>query len=573
MDAMAKTSVLAQEPAFPKPRIFMITDILNEPDDEMSMVRLLLYSNHFDVRGLCASTSISLKSETHPEAIERIIKAYGKVVDNLNTHVGPNCQFPDPDKLLALVYGRQFLQEPLSSGAERLVQSLAESEKPLYVGLWGGANTVAQALHHIAETKPEAEAEQLRSRLRVYSISDQDDAGLWVRQRWPGVVYIVSVHGFGEFLAATWVGINTDDNGMSDTTKIQDGWLTPNIRLGPLGAQYPPIRFGMEGDSPSFMWLIQNGLSEPERPDWGGWGGRYNCITWSRDLSSEFGVSPDTVMTADGKPYRSVGATVWRWRDASQDDFAARMQWTLHSDLSAAAHPPIVDVNGSAGSGALCLELPPRDGAVTLESNVAPNLEKRFGMGMKGMRGFDYFHLKYNMHKNVTRIYEQANQNVIRRSKKLPPTFKKLEGILGTNSHVDKGRWVHPGFEWIDILFTDKGMTVVYDNTTRTNKEAIVVRIQRLAEFEKSTKESGLSAEQKKTGEEDRRWFHENFDQVKVVPTPKGALFFSANTTFRSILYNSVSRLARAYDELPPKQGMWDNGDRYGGLFGIEGFR
>lgn len=103
MTTANSTSAMAAEPASYKPRTFMISDILNEPDDEMSLVRFLLYSNQFDVRGLCASTSISLQNETHPEAMERIIRAYGRVIDNLNCHVGPNCQFPSADKLLALV--------------------------------------------------------------------------------------------------------------------------------------------------------------------------------------------------------------------------------------------------------------------------------------------------------------------------------------------------------------------------------------------------------------------------------------------------------------------------------------
>ena len=31
----------------------------------------------------------------------------------------------------------------------------------------------------------------------------------------------------------------------------------------------------MEGDTPSFFRLIPNGLNQPEHPDYGGWGGRY----------------------------------------------------------------------------------------------------------------------------------------------------------------------------------------------------------------------------------------------------------------------------------------------------------
>ena len=40
-----------------KPRVIILSDIGNEPDDQMSLVRLLLYSNELDIEGLLASTS------------------------------------------------------------------------------------------------------------------------------------------------------------------------------------------------------------------------------------------------------------------------------------------------------------------------------------------------------------------------------------------------------------------------------------------------------------------------------------------------------------------------------------
>src|SRR5271168_3442697 len=40
-----------------KPRVVVISDIGNEPDDQMSFVRLLLYSNEFDIEALVAATS------------------------------------------------------------------------------------------------------------------------------------------------------------------------------------------------------------------------------------------------------------------------------------------------------------------------------------------------------------------------------------------------------------------------------------------------------------------------------------------------------------------------------------
>lgn len=38
-----------------KPRVFVLTDIENEPDDAISLVRFLTYANHWDVEGLVAT--------------------------------------------------------------------------------------------------------------------------------------------------------------------------------------------------------------------------------------------------------------------------------------------------------------------------------------------------------------------------------------------------------------------------------------------------------------------------------------------------------------------------------------
>lgn len=80
-----------------------MSDILNEPDDSMSLVRYLLYANEFDTRGLCATTSWWLQNETHPEEMERIINAYGEVVDNLNSHVNPANAYQPAEELLKLI--------------------------------------------------------------------------------------------------------------------------------------------------------------------------------------------------------------------------------------------------------------------------------------------------------------------------------------------------------------------------------------------------------------------------------------------------------------------------------------
>ena len=86
-----------------KPRVFIISDISNEPDDAESLVRYLLYSNQFQTKGLVACTSTWMKNRVCPQDMEKIVRAYAKVVDNLNAHVHPDCPFPTAEYLLGLI--------------------------------------------------------------------------------------------------------------------------------------------------------------------------------------------------------------------------------------------------------------------------------------------------------------------------------------------------------------------------------------------------------------------------------------------------------------------------------------
>jgi Cellulose-binding Sde182, nucleoside hydrolase-like domain len=61
-----------------------------------------------------------------------------------------------------------------------------------------------------------------------------------------------------------------NEAGGPDATIINQAWLDKNIRRkGPLGARYPEIIYGMEGDTPSFLNLISNGLASDRNPGWG----------------------------------------------------------------------------------------------------------------------------------------------------------------------------------------------------------------------------------------------------------------------------------------------------------------
>lgn len=135
------------------------------------------------------------------------------------------------------------------------------------------------AIH--AEGFPSAAA--LRETVKIYTISDQDDAGRWIRDTFPELFYIVSPSSqdWQEYYRATWTGISRDRlfkiGPLHHFDLVTEPWLDANVRKGhgPLGARYPRIAALMEGDTPSFLNLIANGLGGDRSPAWGGWGGRY----------------------------------------------------------------------------------------------------------------------------------------------------------------------------------------------------------------------------------------------------------------------------------------------------------
>lgn len=356
-----------------KPRVVVISDIGNEPDDQMSFVRFLLYSNEFDIEAMIATTSTWQKTKTHAETMHELIAAYGQVRPNLLLHAKG---WPEANDLDAHVftgqtaYGMSAVGTGKSSeGSKAIVKALERDDpRPLWICIWGGANTLAQALEDLTASHTAPENSKLIARLRVYSISDQDDAGPMIRKQYPELFYIVSpsTPTSGEYASATWTGISGDryyrNGDGADSATVTNEWLETNIRSkGSLGKKYPKFMFIMEGDTPSFLGLIDNGLNAYRRPDWGGWGGRYvfrqtygeTHPIWTQG-GDEFARvdSRDTVTGIDGKEHTSDQATIWRWREAFQNDFAARMTWTV-ADFAHANHNPVVVVNGKGGSAQL----------------------------------------------------------------------------------------------------------------------------------------------------------------------------------------------------------------------------
>ena len=195
----------------------------------------------------------------------------------------------------------------------------------------------------------------------------------WLRREFPALRYVAtpSTQDGEEYYFATWTGISGDrfyrNAPGADFTTFSDEWVNANVRAkGPLGQLYPYPCCIHEGDTPSFLGLIDNGLASAMSPAFGGWGGRYvwrqpsgeTRPFWTQGGDSYPGndSSRDTVVV-DGTSYTSDQATIWRWRTAFQNDFAARMDWTIR-EPRAANHNPIVVLNGTAGGEPLVLDVP-----------------------------------------------------------------------------------------------------------------------------------------------------------------------------------------------------------------------
>ncbi len=341
------------------PRVLVLTDIgpKPDPDDAESLVRLLLYSNELDIEGLVASTAAMRWHGVHPDYILRTLEAYEKVHSNLLTH---DPSYPMADHLREMVKRgnpksglRAVGIDQDSEGSDWLIARVdANDPRPLWVLAWGGTNVLAQALTKVSRDREAGEVEKFVANLRVFAVSDQDDTGPWLRQNFPELFLIASPGGYTETppLWATFMSVVTKGRRYSKSTPagfgknyegadndiISKEWLRDNVMKGhgPLGEMYPPPRFHMEGDTPSFLYLVPNGLGEPERPHWGSWAGRYlKKGTIYTDTS-------DRVVGLDGQTYISNHASVWRWRRAYQYDFAARMDWTIKT-YAEANHPPV----------------------------------------------------------------------------------------------------------------------------------------------------------------------------------------------------------------------------------------
>jgi hypothetical protein len=313
------------------------------------MVRACLYSNEIDFEGLIHQTSCYKPNtdKTRLESIRTIVEAYGQVRPNLIVHANG---YPKVDYLLSIIklgqttYGMAGVGSGKDTDGSNLIISAVDKDdpRPVWISCWGGISTLAQALWKVQNTRTSAQVEQFVSKLRVYDIAAQDDAGAWIKHNFPNLFYICSI---GQFY-----GMGTQGN----TSLCDSTWLANNIQNhGLLGAQYPNVSWTMEGDSPSFIYLINNCLHDPMVLDEGGWGGRFNMYKTlnprstqnSGKVSAEQSKYDSYYMYTEASESGNTQKPIFRWRVGYQDDMAARMDWSMTNIFSGANHNPKAVVN------------------------------------------------------------------------------------------------------------------------------------------------------------------------------------------------------------------------------------
>ena len=330
-----------------KARIVVMTDIGGDPDDRQSMVRFLLYACDFDVEGLCTGFGHGHYQVTRPELIRDAVDAYGKVLPNLRKH---RSDYPSHEQLVGLIKDGHN-GDPHSVGpgmdseaSDWIIKVLdRDDSRPVWFSIWGGPRELAQAIWKVSQTRSPAELAEFKRKIRVHSIADQDRTAGWVKKNHPDVFWIFS----NRLFRGIWKE--------GDQTIVSPAWLQKHVLKdhGPLGPLYPPKAAGKdgvkEGDTPSFFYVLPHGLSDPKRPEWGNWGGRFR----RSGLGNEFIPAEDVMEGAPDLLY-----SIHRWRSAYQNAFEARMDWCV-KPYAEANHEPTAVCNENRTLGVLQIETEP----------------------------------------------------------------------------------------------------------------------------------------------------------------------------------------------------------------------
>lgn len=299
--------------------------------------------------------------------IHDAVETYEKVYANLKVH---HPEYPSPAELKSKIrIGNVEFDGDISkdSPGSDLIKSLLleENDTPLYLLAWGGQSTIARALKSIQE-EHEASSQWLSIRRSIshkaiiQSFGDQDDTyAKYIKPNWPEIEYREmsnQTFGYGArgavlaqdqvYLTASWTKENVSSRGplgkfyrvWGDGKQMVENDIFDYFGFSGISGEqlkamgymvWMPVQeegsWISEGDTPTFLNLVNNGLRAYEHPTYGSWGGRQG-----EDIGPD---GPD--------PHYAIA----RFFGTAQRDFAARLLWSVTPGRDGANHEPLVEVN------------------------------------------------------------------------------------------------------------------------------------------------------------------------------------------------------------------------------------
>ncbi|KAF4456839.1 cellulose-binding [Fusarium albosuccineum] len=301
------------------------------------MVHLLASADLFEIEGLIATTgwSIDYPDPLHPGLISDVIDKYRSDLPNLMKRSEQQAfeddevqqqigYWPSPEYLESVIRvglpgrGMRWVGDNnATSGSDWIIRTVdEEDDRPVWVTIWGGGNTLAQAIWDVKRTRSQEELDLFLSKIRVYAITDQDNDGwddmqssaqLWIRKTFPELFYISSEWG--------WIIYGTTIQG-----EYWNSTYTSEIQgKGALGKHYPTYRYTVEGDTPSWLYLWP-GMNDPEDPSQSSFGG---CF--ARTITRDNVTKPYTDYETEARD--CTNATIQRIMPDQVNDFISRLDW------------------------------------------------------------------------------------------------------------------------------------------------------------------------------------------------------------------------------------------------------
>ena len=300
--------------------------------------------------------------------IDDAVETYAQVYPNLRVH---HPGYPSPEALKSKIrWGNVAFDGDISAdtpGSDLIKTLLLDDDpEPLYLLAWGGQSTIARALKSIQEEHegtPEwpAVRDRVSRKAVIQSFGDQDDtyAG-YIQPNWPEIEFremATQTYGYGArgavlpedqvYLSAAWTREHVSGQGplgaryrvWGDGKQMVEGDIFDYFGFSGLSDDelrargyivWMPVQEAgswiSEGDTSTFMNLLDNGLRAYEDASYGGWGGRGGV---------------DVGPNGPDPQYASA-----RFFGAAQRDFAARLAWSVTPTFEDANHEPTVTVEG-----------------------------------------------------------------------------------------------------------------------------------------------------------------------------------------------------------------------------------